>query len=84
MMMYLAILFIAVSNSESSVVIKFIKIENCTTTNETLHIERCDVTNGTLNVVLDVYKPVDQLFVSKFYFANIISERYCVYPKIHR
>lgn len=65
--MSFVILLISVSYSESSVVIKFLKVENCTTTNKTLHIDRCDVANGTFNAVFDVFTPVDQLFVSKLY-----------------
>lgn len=63
-MIFILVLLTAVANSESSVIIKFLKVENCTTTNKTLHIERCDAANGTLNVVLEIFKPVAQMFVS--------------------
>lgn len=65
MMIFIIVLLTVVANSESSVIIKFLKVENCTTTNKTLHIERCDACNGTLNVILEVFKPVAQMFVCK-------------------
>ena len=64
MRLYLAIFFITSSILGSNAIIKFMKIENCTTTSKSLNIERCQINNGTLNIALDIFKFVNQVFVS--------------------
>lgn len=56
--------FIILTICDVNAVIKFIKVGNCTTTNQSLHIERCEVSNSMLNVVLDIFKLVNQVSVS--------------------
>ena len=69
MRIYAILFLVLLSIFESNAGGKFVKIENCTTTNKSLHIERCDVSNGAANVIIDIFKPIDQMFVSDF---NII------------
>lgn len=44
---------------------KFLKIENCTTTNKSLIIDRCDIINGSINVIAEIFRPLNQIFVNK-------------------
>jgi len=66
MRIYLVVFLVILSIYGTNAVIKFLKVENCTTTDKSLHIERYETNNGMLNVVLDIFKPVDQVFVSYF------------------
>lgn len=66
MITYSVIFFIVLTISESIAIGKFVKVNNCTTTNKSLHIEQCNAINGALNVVVDIFKPLSQVFVSNF------------------
>lgn len=56
---------ILLSNAEG----RFLKIENCTTTNKSLTIERCDITNGNINVIAEIFRPLNQIFVHQFHLG---------------
>lgn len=66
MRIYLVVFFVILSIYGTNAIIKFIKVENCTTTDKSLHIERCETNNGMLNIALDIFKPLNQVFVSHF------------------
>jgi len=66
MRIYLVVFFVILSTYGTNAIIKFIEVENCTTTEKSLHIERCETNNGMLNIVFDIFKPLDQVFVSYF------------------
>jgi len=62
--MYFKTFFVLFSISQSYVGGKFIKIENCTSTYKSLTIGRCDIVNGALFVGIDIFRPIDKVFVS--------------------
>jgi len=66
MITYPVIFFIFLTISDSIAIGKFVKVNNCTTTNKSLHIEQCNAINGALNVVVDIFKPLSPVFVSNF------------------
>lgn len=37
---------------------RFIKLENCTTTNRSLNLERCDLENDRFNMIQNIFKPL--------------------------
>ena len=63
--MYLVASLILLSISDSYAGGKFIKVENCTSTNKSLNIARCDIVNGALFLGVDIFRPVDKVFVSR-------------------
>jgi len=66
MITYPVIFFIVLTISDSIAIGKFVKVNNCTTTNKSLHIEQCNAINGALNVVVDIFRPLSPVFVSNF------------------
>ncbi|CAG9808927.1 unnamed protein product [Chironomus riparius] len=55
------LIVLSIYNSEASG--KFVKVENCTTTNKSLKITRCDIINGSISISIDVFRPLDKVFV---------------------
>ena len=67
-----ALFFIVLSISEAYAIGKFVKVENCTSTNKSLHIEQCNAINGALNVVVNIFRPLDEVFVSNLVLILIL------------
>jgi hypothetical protein len=68
--MYLITFLILLASSGSDAVGKFLKIENCTSTNKSINIPRCEIVDGALFVDVDVLKPIEKLYVSNFSSSN--------------
>lgn len=64
---------------------RFLKIENCTTTKKSLIIERCDIVNGSINVIAEIYRPLNQIFVNefnRFFFLELFNVPYIFIDQI--
>jgi hypothetical protein len=74
-MMHLLIFLIFTSLSESYAGGKFMKIENCTTKNKSLNIGVCKIVDDALSVSVDVFRPIDKIFVSYSSFSRYILNK---------
>ena len=63
---------------------KLIKIENCTSTYKSLKIERCDIANSALFVSLDIFRPLNNVFVSNLNRINEFNgpSAFCLFLKV--
>lgn len=69
MITYPVLFCISLSITGAFAIGKFVKVDNCTSTNKTLHIEQCNAINGGLNVVVDIFRPLNEVFVSNLIVA---------------
>lgn len=61
---------------------KFIKLENCTSTNTSLKIERCDIVNGSFNAIVNVFKPLEQVFVWNIFQKQELLLKKVIFPQV--
>lgn len=47
---------------------RFVKLENCTTTNRSLNLERCDIVNDRFNMIQNIFKPLHVINVRTFIY----------------
>lgn len=50
---------------------RFVKLENCTTTNRSLYLERCEIVNDRFNMVQNIFKPLHTINVRKIFLFSL-------------
>jgi len=50
---------------------RFVKLENCTTTNRSLYLEQCEIVNDRFNMVQNIFKPLHTINVRNTFLFSL-------------
>ena len=48
-----------------AVTFRILRVENCSSSNKSIHVEKCEGVENRFSIVLDVYRPLNKLNVRK-------------------
>lgn len=48
-----------------AVTFRILRVENCTSSNKSIHVEKCEGVENRFSIVLDVHRPLNKLNVRK-------------------
>lgn len=63
---FTALVFISLELLEAdAVTFRILRVENCTSSNKSIHVEKCEGIENRFSIILDVYRPLNKLNVRR-------------------
>lgn len=57
-----------------AVTFRILRVENCTSSNKSIHVEKCDGVENRFSIILDVHRPLNKLNVCEKKNINFRSK----------
>lgn len=63
---FTALVFLSLEMLEAdAVTFRILRVENCTSSNKSIHVEKCEGIENRFSIILDVYRPLNKLNVRR-------------------